>query len=181
MRSKADAITAWKNVHAVFNGSNVYYEIFNEPFGYKDAATYFKEMQEIYEGAGLPNDKVVLDGTGYADSVAELGKLWSGMMACESTNALYLLPLSTHDAHAHPYPTPSCPPTSPARTLPLRYVLKITFTQTGSLKDSARRRTSRTDVRATLRGTATARLLRRLGRTWTTTSQTTTRAARTAT
>ena len=73
--SVEDAIAAWKAVHAAFNGSNVYYEIFNEPFGYNDASEYFAVMKQIYEGAGLPRDKVILDGTGYADSVTELGKL----------------------------------------------------------------------------------------------------------
>ena len=81
VESVAAAIAAWKVVHAAFNGSNVYYEVFNEPFGYKDASEYLAVMKQIYEGAGLPKDKVILDGTGYADSVAALGKLWDGKMA----------------------------------------------------------------------------------------------------
>ena len=75
------AAMAWREVAAAFNGSNVRYEIFNEPFGYKTAKEYFEEMKKIYTEAGLPIDRVILDGTGYADSLKELGKLWDGTMA----------------------------------------------------------------------------------------------------
>jgi hypothetical protein len=62
-----EAIMAWRQIDAAFNGSNVKYEIFNEPFGYKSAESYLKEMQHIYSEAGLLKSKVILDGTGYAD------------------------------------------------------------------------------------------------------------------
>jgi hypothetical protein len=41
---------------------------------------YYKEMTHIYTEAGLDKSKVIMDGTGYADSVKELGKKWDGMM-----------------------------------------------------------------------------------------------------
>jgi hypothetical protein len=81
VRNVDDAIAAWKVMHAAFNGSNVFYEIFNEPFGYKSTSEYYGVMQKIMQGAGLPEERCVLDGTGYADSVKELGKVWKGKMA----------------------------------------------------------------------------------------------------
>jgi hypothetical protein len=76
-----EAIQAWKNVAAAFNGSHVYYEIFNEPFGYKTVDQYYKEMTHIYTEAGLDKSKVIMDGMGYADSVKALSKKWDGMLA----------------------------------------------------------------------------------------------------
>lgn len=63
---------AWAKVNAVFASyPNVHYEIFNEPFGYSksDPAHYVSDMEAIIGYAGLPADKCILDGMGYADDV----------------------------------------------------------------------------------------------------------------
>ena len=46
---------AWKAVDAVFGDSKgILYELINEPFGYKDAATYLQEMRQLIGAADLP-------------------------------------------------------------------------------------------------------------------------------
>jgi hypothetical protein len=78
----AATTAAWAKIHAVFGSyPNVHYEIFNEPFGYPrtDPAGYVHTMTQIIAGAGLPPDRCILDGMGYADdiqSVASAG--WTG-------------------------------------------------------------------------------------------------------
>lgn len=76
---------AWANINAVFASyPNVYYEIFNEPFGYSksDPVAYVNDMETIINVAGLDYNKCILDGMGYADNinlVASGG--WSGYLA----------------------------------------------------------------------------------------------------
>lgn len=76
---------AWRTVHSVFAsyGDNVMYEIFNEPWGYKnDAVTYVHDMKEVIRLAELPHDRCILAGLyGSADvqSVARAG--WPGYLA----------------------------------------------------------------------------------------------------
>jgi hypothetical protein len=76
---------AWQNVHRVFAsyGENVMYEIFNEPWGYKNnAVEYVADMKRVIELAQLPHDRCILAGLyGSADvqSVARAG--WSGNLA----------------------------------------------------------------------------------------------------
>jgi hypothetical protein len=76
---------AWANIHAAFaTYPNVYYEVFNEPFGYSaaTAAQYVADMEQIISGAQLPAAKVILDGVGYADDVASVaGAGWTGDLA----------------------------------------------------------------------------------------------------
>lgn len=79
---------AWKNINAVFSSyPNVYYEIFNEPFGYThstaaECAHYVSDMKTIIADGGLPNSKCILDGLGYADDIIDVAKNgWSGMLA----------------------------------------------------------------------------------------------------
>ena len=57
---------AWRDAAAAFAGP-AKFEIFNEPFGYNSTAAYLSEMLTIVDGAGLPHDRVVLDGLGYAE------------------------------------------------------------------------------------------------------------------
>lgn len=76
---------AWRSVHSVFAkyGSNVMYEIFNEPWGYQtDTQTYVSDMLQVVRLAGLPMDRVILAGLhGSSDvqSVARAG--WPGYLA----------------------------------------------------------------------------------------------------
>jgi hypothetical protein len=76
---------AWANVHAVFGSyPNVHYELFNEPFGYdrKDPAHYVSDMKAIITSGGLPPNKCILDGLGYADDVQSVAAAgWSGDLA----------------------------------------------------------------------------------------------------
>jgi hypothetical protein len=78
----AAATAAWMNIDAVFGGyPNVHYEIFNEPFGYTkaDPTTYVTTMTQIITGAGLPPQKCILDGMGYADDIQLVaGAGWTG-------------------------------------------------------------------------------------------------------
>ncbi|HET6611818.1 MAG TPA: cellulase family glycosylhydrolase [Kofleriaceae bacterium] len=73
---------AWAKVHAVFaDYPNVHYEIFNEPFGYpkSDPAGYVNEMKAIIQAGGLPLDKCIVDGMGYADDIQAVAAAgWSG-------------------------------------------------------------------------------------------------------
>ena len=54
-----------------FAGS-VLYEIFNEPFGYKDPRRYLHEMLLVMHFAELPPGRCILDGCGYADNIQVL-------------------------------------------------------------------------------------------------------------
>ncbi|MBD5777940.1 hypothetical protein IEN85_00340 [Pelagicoccus sp. NFK12] len=83
-----DALAAaWKSVHAKFSPyPHLRYEIFNEPFGYprnvQGAKRYLSDMRYIIDKAGLPADRCILDGLGYADNVrlvADAG--WTGALA----------------------------------------------------------------------------------------------------
>ena len=71
---------AWRDAAAAFAGTAVKFEIFNEPFGYNSTTAYMSEMLTIVKGAGLPHDRVVLDGLGYADDVQSLAPYWSGWL-----------------------------------------------------------------------------------------------------
>jgi hypothetical protein len=81
----ATAGEAWATIHAAFASyPNVHYELFNEPFGYSaaTAADYVRDMQQIVSTAGLPADKVIVDGVGYADDVAAVADAgWTGDLA----------------------------------------------------------------------------------------------------
>ncbi len=63
---------AWAKVHRVFAAyPNVRYEIFNEPFGYSKSnpKAYVDDMKAIIARAGLPFDKSIINGMGYADNI----------------------------------------------------------------------------------------------------------------
>jgi hypothetical protein len=78
----SDAAKAWKIIAGAFNGTDVKYEIFNEPFGYKTVGEYYGVMQDIITQAGLPRSRVILDGNGYAVDVKGLSAAgWMGEMA----------------------------------------------------------------------------------------------------
>eukprot|EP00929_Paragymnodinium_shiwhaense_P097983 TRINITY_DN59545_c0_g1_i1.p1 TRINITY_DN59545_c0_g1~~TRINITY_DN59545_c0_g1_i1.p1 ORF type:complete len:368 (-),score=70.03 TRINITY_DN59545_c0_g1_i1:191-1294(-) len=74
---------AWKQLHEAF-GSNpkVKYELFNEPFGYSDVASYYKDMTRIIQLAALPEDKCVIAGTSYSADVRAIVQMgWQGDLA----------------------------------------------------------------------------------------------------
>merc|ERR1719195_1606249 len=73
-------ISEWGRIQAVFGSyRRIYYEIFNEPFGYSDAAEYLSVMRSIYVGAGLPSGRVVLDCLSYAHKCRSLVAAgWTG-------------------------------------------------------------------------------------------------------
>lgn len=77
--------TAWANINAVFSGyPNVYYEIFNEPFGYSKSnpSKYVSDMKTIIADGGLPTGRCILDGMGYADNVnLVVSGGWTGYLA----------------------------------------------------------------------------------------------------
>lgn len=79
---------AWKNINAVFSSyPNVYYEVFNEPFGYAHStaaedAHYVSDMKTIISDGGLPTGRCILDGLGYADDIIDVAQNgWGGMLA----------------------------------------------------------------------------------------------------
>jgi len=75
--------TAWGKIHDVFSSYNeVFYEIFNEPFGYTTAAVYLDHMSQIISGAGLPTERTVLDGLSYASDLKGLvAEGYQGLLA----------------------------------------------------------------------------------------------------
>ena len=83
------AIAAWSQVHAVFGAMpGVMYEILNEPHGYGAGCNvapcgtdqgYLKDMRAVIAGAGLPEDRVILDALGWAQGPQQLVQLgWEG-------------------------------------------------------------------------------------------------------
>lgn len=79
---------AWAKINAVFSSyPNVYYEVFNEPFGYAhstpaECAHYVSDMKTIISDGGLPTSKCILDGLGYADDIIDVAENgWSGTLA----------------------------------------------------------------------------------------------------
>ncbi len=76
---------AWAKVHAVFaDYPNVRYEIFNEPFGYSkgEPAAYVAEMKAVIDASGLPPERCILDGLGYADDIQAVAAAgWDGDLA----------------------------------------------------------------------------------------------------
>ena len=83
VNNTTEAALAWRAIAAAFAGlPHVKFEIFNEPFGYSSVAEYYAEMQQIIAGAGLPRNRVILDGNGYAVDVRGLSDAgWEGEMA----------------------------------------------------------------------------------------------------
>lgn len=62
----------------------IFYEIFNEPYGYSDeyeAQAYVYEMTQIALLANLPMGRVILDGMGYADNIKSIMGYWPGWLA----------------------------------------------------------------------------------------------------
>jgi len=78
---------AWAALHARFRDkTGIKYELFNEPFGYPKtlagARQYVNDMKKVIEAAGLPVDRCILDGLGYADDVKLVSRAgWEGDLA----------------------------------------------------------------------------------------------------
>lgn len=72
---------AWKIAAEAFESTQVKFEVFNEPFGYKTSSHYLEEMSAIISIASLPRSRVVLDGLGYADDVQSVAPHWPGWLA----------------------------------------------------------------------------------------------------
>jgi hypothetical protein len=69
----------WKRIGQTFGkDTGVFFEAFNEPFGYKNAQNYMKVMRRITQD--LPQDRVVVDGLGYASDVQSIKDLWPGLL-----------------------------------------------------------------------------------------------------
>jgi len=83
----AGVARAWKAVHARFaEQPGIAYELFNEPFGYprtlEGARQYVRDMREVIRRAGLPADRCILDGLGYANDVRLVAQAgWDGQLA----------------------------------------------------------------------------------------------------
>lgn len=76
------ARTMWQTVGGVYaDNPGVYFEAFNEPFGYlrSKPQAYVDDMKEITQD--LPQDRVVLAGMGYSSDVQIIKKLWPGLLA----------------------------------------------------------------------------------------------------
>jgi hypothetical protein len=75
----AEAQAMWQTVADEYaSNSNVFFEALNEPFGYTDAADYVDVMKDIT--ASLPQERVIIDGLGYASDVQRIAPLWSGLL-----------------------------------------------------------------------------------------------------
>ncbi|MCM2372606.1 sulfatase-like hydrolase/transferase [Aporhodopirellula aestuarii] len=74
---------AWKSLYQRFKDRDgLRFEIFNEPFGYESAETYIATMRSVIHDAGIPMDRCIIDGIGYAEdirSVVDAG--WEGAVA----------------------------------------------------------------------------------------------------
>ena len=78
---------SWAAINKRFkNKAGIYYELFNEPFGYprttEGGLTYVREMKQVIKDANLPEARCILNGIGYADNirlVAQSG--WDGLLA----------------------------------------------------------------------------------------------------
>lgn len=78
----SEYVKAWKRIHEMFGGyPQLWYEIFNEPFGYPDVELYLNDMQEVIEKAGLPFERCLIDGLGYAGDVKQVEAAgWPGVV-----------------------------------------------------------------------------------------------------
>jgi len=75
-------VEAWRCVHAAFGGyADLFYEVFNEPFGYPEAELYLDDMREVIARAGLPMERCVIDGLSYASDVQSVQAAgWPGAL-----------------------------------------------------------------------------------------------------
>jgi Cellulase (glycosyl hydrolase family 5) len=79
VRDESAAREMWKRVGDTFGRDNgVFFEAFNEPFGYNNAQKYMTTMRHITQD--LPPDRVVIDGLGYASDVQCIKDLWPGLL-----------------------------------------------------------------------------------------------------
>jgi Cellulase (glycosyl hydrolase family 5) len=78
-----EIVRGWQLIHQqLADLPEVRYEIFNEPFGYTSAENYLKEMTGIIRSAGLPANRCILDGIGYAENVQAVARAgWPGDLA----------------------------------------------------------------------------------------------------
>lgn len=64
----------WKTVTTKYaNSNNIYFEVFNEPFGYSDTALMKLYADWLANYPSIPQGRVLLDGTGYAQNVNIIG------------------------------------------------------------------------------------------------------------
>lgn len=80
----AAARNMWIKVAQTYEKNpNVFFEAFNEPFGYKDARAYISEMKAIIPDNAtvkIPHDRIIIDGMGYASDVQKIKGLWNGLL-----------------------------------------------------------------------------------------------------
>ncbi|CAJ1389537.1 unnamed protein product [Effrenium voratum] len=78
----AEVAAAWAAVHRSLGASGGFlYEIFNEPFGYATPSEYLRSMLLVIHRSGLPPERCILDGFGYASDVHALCRLgWTGFL-----------------------------------------------------------------------------------------------------
>ena len=76
---EAAARVMWHRIGDAFGeDEGVFFEAYNEPFGYKNARAYVDAMRRITQD--LPQDRVVVDGLGYAGDVQSIKDLWPGLL-----------------------------------------------------------------------------------------------------
>ncbi|TWU45591.1 hypothetical protein Q31b_07660 [Novipirellula aureliae] len=79
----AEMAAAWKIVYErVKHLQDVKFEVFNEPFGYRSAEEYLQAMNTLIAKAGLPEERCILNGIGYAEDIQSVAKAgWTGDLA----------------------------------------------------------------------------------------------------
>jgi Cellulase (glycosyl hydrolase family 5) len=78
--SEEDARNMWKHIGEAFgHDPRVFFEAFNEPFGYEDAKEYVHAMRRITRD--LPEDRVIIDGMAAARHLHSIKHLWPGLLA----------------------------------------------------------------------------------------------------
>jgi hypothetical protein len=74
------AKSMWTKVATAYKAKpNVFFELFNEPFGYRDAPNYLSVMNQITPD-NIPLDRIIIDGMGYADNVQAIKDGWGGLL-----------------------------------------------------------------------------------------------------
>lgn len=76
---ESSARNMWGVVGGSFsNDSEVFFEAFNEPFGYMKAEEYVAAMKRITQD--LPEDRVIIDGMGFGGNVQMIKDIWPGLL-----------------------------------------------------------------------------------------------------
>lgn len=78
--SPASAKAMWNTVAAVYrSNARVFFEVFNEPFGYRDPDLYMNAMRAIMPSS-VSHNRIIVDGMGYADDVQKIRNRWDGLL-----------------------------------------------------------------------------------------------------